>query len=152
MFKKLLSLDQETTPPILKCIYSNPTTGERVYAVYWDAQRVGRVEIGWDYRALRLHLINIQPDFRNKGIGTALLKYLLELAAANGRNSLIINGTRNPILLHIARKLRPNCLCAVKTFLGHKLISQQRKKHLNTKDVYTVSLPVVPAGCADRPE
>ncbi|GBR75230.1 putative acyltransferase [Candidatus Termititenax aidoneus] len=142
MLTKLLAVTYEPASLALVCIHTDKIRRDQVYNICLAQQRIGRLEIGWVYSALKLDLINIQPDFRNKGIGTALLKYLLELAAANGRSSLIINTTQSLALLHIAEKLRPNCLCTVKTFYGNKPIRWQ-KDRLNAKHVYHVNLPVV---------
>ncbi|GBR73438.1 hypothetical protein NO1_0821 [Candidatus Termititenax aidoneus] len=138
----MLAVTYEPAPLALVCIHTDKTHREQVYNICLARQKIGRLEIGWVYPALKLYLINVQPDFRNKGIGTALLKYLLELAAANGRSSLIINATQNPALLHIAKKLRSNCLCTVRTFGGNKLIRLQENR-LNAKYIYHVNLPVV---------
>jgi GNAT superfamily N-acetyltransferase len=144
MFLKLLSVNYKPAPLTLACIRTDKTYREQVYNICLARQKIGRLEIGWDQQALKLYLIIIQPDFRNKGIGTALLKYLLDLAAINGKNSLIINDTQDPALLHIALKLRPDCWGEIKTFWSDKQIRLQ-EKHLNTKYVHAVHLPVVSA-------
>jgi GNAT superfamily N-acetyltransferase len=141
MWTKLLAVNYEPAPLALVCIHTNKTNRDQVYNICLARQKIGRLEIGWDGQALKLYLINIQPDFRNKGIGAALLKYFLELAAANGRKNLIID-TQNPALLHIAKKLRPDCSCTIKTFWGDKPVRLPENR-INPKYVYNVSLPVV---------
>jgi GNAT superfamily N-acetyltransferase len=150
MLAKLLSVSYESAPLKLDCIHIDKTRGDQVYNVYLGSQKIGRIEIGWDQQALKLHLISIYPYFRDKGIGAALLEYLLELAAANGKNSLIIS-TKNSALLHIALKLRPDCFCTVRTFWGERPI-HLRETLIDSRRGYTVCLPVVSdAGIAGWP-
>lgn len=60
-----------------------PDSDYRVIVV--DEKPAGRIWVGRDDQQIRLLDIALLPEFQNRGVGTALLKRLMDQAAASGK-------------------------------------------------------------------
>jgi GNAT superfamily N-acetyltransferase len=139
MLMKLLSADYETSQPVLELMYSSPVAREEVHAIHWGARRIGRIEIGWDSNALILYQIEILPQFRKIGLGTKIIKELLDIAVVYDRKWLIITCTANNSLLHIAARLNHNTKYILKTWFGYKVYSEGQTLRKNCN--YRIEIP-----------